>query len=104
MVIFEMETKDDSSVLTDNEQEITSLQEILDAFGAPLNEEQAWALCYQCGKYVTENKSRKYFGDYGASGVLLAKDGTVYLSTPQPADHTGTRRPLGRAGLCIWVT
>lgn len=29
-----------------------SLQKILEAFNAPINEEQAWAVCYQCAKYL----------------------------------------------------
>ena len=103
-----MEAEDDLSVLTDEveDQEITSLQEILNAFGAPLNEEQAWALCYQCGKYLTEDKPRRYFHNHiditldgaGASGVLLAKDGSVYISTsskPPDKRDSGTTACTG---------
>jgi len=28
------------------------LQKILEAFNAPINEEQAWAVCYQCARYL----------------------------------------------------
>lgn len=29
-----------------------SLQRILEAFNAPINEEQGWAVCYQCAVYL----------------------------------------------------
>lgn len=60
------------------EQEIISLQDILEAFSAPLNEEQAWAICYQCGKFLDESLDRNITVE-GANGVLLSNDGTVRL-------------------------
>ncbi|XP_072169192.1 protein spire homolog 1-like [Diadema setosum] len=73
-------------------QEIISLQEILEAFGAPLNEEQAWALCYQCGKYVIENSGRNDIGLVeGARGVLLSRDGNVCLAGAVPGSTDNAR-------------
>eukprot|EP00057_Strongylocentrotus_purpuratus_P005320 XP_003730699.1 PREDICTED: protein spire homolog 1 isoform X2 [Strongylocentrotus purpuratus] len=69
------------------EQEIISLQDILEAFSAPLNEEQAWAICYQCGKFLDESLDRNVTVE-GANGVLLSNDGTVRLMFAIDTDHT----------------
>jgi Kinase non-catalytic C-lobe domain len=34
-----------------------SLQTVLEAFSAPLTEEQAWALCYQCTAKLLKDKA-----------------------------------------------
>nr|XP_054764751.1 protein spire homolog 1-like [Lytechinus pictus] len=60
------------------EQEIISLQDILESFSAPLNEEQAWAICYQCGKFLDESLNGNVTVQ-SANGVLLSKDGTIRL-------------------------
>ena len=37
--------------------ETLSLQKILEAFSAPINEEQAWAVCHQCCRYLQRLKA-----------------------------------------------
>lgn len=53
-----------------------TLQRVLEAFNAPINEEQAWAVCYQCARHlrptpsVDENRDQR---DQGS--VLCSVDG-----------------------------
>ena len=37
------------------------LQTILEAFNAPLTEEQAWALCYQCSTKIQNDQADEFF-------------------------------------------
>uniref|UniRef100_A0A8C9QZL5 Spire-type actin nucleation factor 1a n=1 Tax=Scleropages formosus TaxID=113540 RepID=A0A8C9QZL5_SCLFO len=36
-----------------------SLEEILTLYGQPINEEQAWAVCYQCCRFLAEEQRRR---------------------------------------------
>ena len=57
-----------------------TLKSILDSFNAPIGEEQAWAICYQCAKFLQkqwEEKPAECFGFYGVESVLLYRDGSV---------------------------
>lgn len=68
-----------------------SLEEILNLYSQPINEEQAWAVCYQCCRTLAQiqrRKSQKSAGaspiDYprrveGAGDVMIWRDGTVKL-------------------------
>ncbi|XP_041455155.1 protein spire homolog 1-like [Lytechinus variegatus] len=69
-----------------SEQEIISLQDILESFSAPLNEEQAWAICYQCGKFLDESVNGNVTVQ-SANGVLLSKDGTVRLPVAEEQEQ-----------------
>lgn len=58
----------------------TTLQNVLESFNAPLNEEQAWAVCYQCGKYLENDWNKNApscFKFNGVESVALGKDGVV---------------------------
>ncbi|XP_078689403.1 protein spire homolog 1-like isoform X27 [Branchiostoma floridae x Branchiostoma belcheri] len=62
------------------EKDVFTLEEILRAFGAPINEEQAWAMCYQCAKSLQDDWRRcrkECFQFTGGEGVALRKDGSV---------------------------
>ncbi|CAH1268895.1 SPIRE1 [Branchiostoma lanceolatum] len=62
------------------EKDVVSLEEILRAFGAPINEEQAWAMCYQCAKSLQDDWRRcrkECFQFTGGESVALRKDGSV---------------------------
>ena len=60
-----------------------NLLQILEVFNAPINEEQAWAVCYQCAKYLQKAWSERSV-DNGLpcfsclDAVVLSKDGTVF--------------------------
>ena len=59
---------------------MTTLKHILESFNAPLNEEQAWGICYQCAKFL-ENQwiknTQSCFKFNGVESVALGKDGVV---------------------------
>uniref|UniRef100_A0A673FKP6 KIND domain-containing protein n=1 Tax=Sinocyclocheilus rhinocerous TaxID=307959 RepID=A0A673FKP6_9TELE len=57
-----------------------SLDEILHLYKQPINEEQAWAVCYQCCRSSREDSA----GTGGAEHVRIYKDGSVRL-------HSGDR-------------
>lgn len=68
-----------------------SLEEILKLYGQPINEEQAWAVCYQCCRTLAQKHRRKSSKSAGASAVgyprriegpgdvIIWRDGTVKL-------------------------
>ena len=68
-----------------------SLEEILTLYGQPINEEQAWAVCYQCCRSLAQKHRRRNSksaepptGDYsrridGPGDVRILKDGTIKL-------------------------
>ncbi|XP_036411321.1 protein spire homolog 1 isoform X1 [Megalops cyprinoides] len=73
-----------------------SLEEILMLYGQPINEEQAWAVCYQCCRSLTRGHRRRLSKsdrevDYarrieGPGDVRIRKDGTVRLQTQDGQD------------------
>ncbi|KAG8223161.1 hypothetical protein J437_LFUL000327 [Ladona fulva] len=72
-----------------NADDCVSLDDILQSFNAPISEEHAWALCYQCAKCFKnafdredgENKHNKRFLVPQLNHVMLHKDGQVHPST-----------------------
>ncbi|XP_056089877.1 protein spire homolog 1 isoform X2 [Rhinichthys klamathensis goyatoka] len=77
-------TEDISMDCTDVEDELC-LEEILTLYSQPINEEQAWAVCYQCCRWLTQKQRRKEKGVSppgriaGPGDVRIRKDGTVKL-------------------------
>lgn len=74
-----------------------SLEEILTLYNQPINEEQAWAVCYQCCRTLAQKQRRRGLksasllgGDprriEGPGDVMIGRDGTVKL---QPGGDTG---------------
>uniref|UniRef100_A0A9J7Y0E6 Spire-type actin nucleation factor 1a n=1 Tax=Cyprinus carpio carpio TaxID=630221 RepID=A0A9J7Y0E6_CYPCA len=76
--------EDISMDYTDGEDELC-LEEILTLYSQPINEEQAWAVCYQCCRWLTQKQRRKGTGGSppgriaGPGDVRIRKDGTVKL-------------------------
>lgn len=68
------------------------LGDILNAFSAPFNEEQAWGLCYQCASWLRGGLRREGIpwltsvNLNSVSDILLFKDGQVRVkvATDQP--------------------
>ncbi|KAL2080450.1 hypothetical protein ACEWY4_024243 [Coilia grayii] len=68
-----------------------SLEEILTLYGQPINEEQAWAVCYQCCRSLAQKHRRRNSnsaeaptGEYGRridgpADVRILKDGTIKI-------------------------
>ncbi|KAK2830357.1 hypothetical protein Q5P01_018288 [Channa striata] len=75
-----------------------SLEEILSLYSQPINEEQAWAVCYQCCRTLSQKHRRKSSKSAGASAadcprrvegpgdVRIGRDGTVKLHFEDGAD------------------
>uniref|UniRef100_A0A672F8A4 Protein spire homolog 1-like n=1 Tax=Salarias fasciatus TaxID=181472 RepID=A0A672F8A4_SALFA len=71
--------------------EDVSLEEILTLYSQPINEEQAWAVCYQCCRTLSQSHRRKSSKSTGAPAgvfprriggpgdVRIGRDGTVRL-------------------------
>ncbi|XP_042632830.1 protein spire homolog 1 isoform X4 [Cyprinus carpio] len=76
---------------TDGEDELC-LEEILTLYSQPINEEQAWAVCYQCCRWLTQKQRRKGTGGSppgriaGPGDVRIRKDGTVKLYQQSSTD------------------
>ncbi|KAJ8273264.1 hypothetical protein GJAV_G00099560 [Gymnothorax javanicus] len=74
-----------------DEEDVLCLEEILKLYGQPINEEQAWAVCYQCCRCLANGHQRRrskseetltvnYVGRIeGPGDVQIRKDGTVRL-------------------------
>uniref|UniRef100_UPI0037E6FC44 protein spire homolog 1 isoform X2 n=1 Tax=Semicossyphus pulcher TaxID=241346 RepID=UPI0037E6FC44 len=76
-----------------------SLEEILTLYSQPINEEQAWAVCYQCCRTLAQTQRRKSSKsaagasavDYprrieGPGDVRIRRDGTVKLQFEESTD------------------
>lgn len=86
-------TEDISMDCTDGEDELC-LEDILTLYSQPINEEQAWAVCYQCCRWLTQKQRRKETGVSppgriaGPGDVRIRKDGTVKLyQQSSPGNH-----------------
>ncbi|XP_016370393.1 protein spire homolog 1 isoform X4 [Sinocyclocheilus rhinocerous] len=83
--------EDISMDCTDGEDELC-LEEILTLYSQPINEEQAWAVCYQCCRWLTQKQRRKETGGSppgriaGPGDVRIRKDGTVKLYQQSSTD------------------
>ncbi|KAM4612483.1 protein spire homolog 2 isoform 2-T2 [Discoglossus pictus] len=70
-----------------------SLEEVLKSYELPINEEQAWAVCYQCSRGLAGDPRASRIRD--PSSLVLHRDGTVSV-LPEPGDTGGaaTSAPL----------
>ena len=63
----------------------TSLSNILQSFNGPVNEEQAWAICYQVLKSIASSSSHEHSNQLrtlaSPSDLLVQKDGSVNISS-----------------------
>ncbi|XP_052389870.1 protein spire homolog 1 isoform X3 [Carassius gibelio] len=83
--------EDISMDCSDGEDDLC-LEEILTLYSQPINEEQAWAVCYQCCRWLTQKQRRKETGGSppgriaGPGDVRIRKDGTVQLYQQSSTD------------------
>lgn len=87
-------------------QDALSLEEILRLYNQPINEEQAWAVCYQCcGSLRAADAGRRQPRRRvrSAAQIRLWRDGAVTLAPatgdagePSPATRFARRRPRRR--------
>ncbi|XP_072242915.1 protein spire homolog 2 [Leuresthes tenuis] len=73
-----------------------SLEEVLKSYEQPINEEQAWAVCYQCcsGLRVPRPPAGRLGRAKDPSFIRLHRDGTVSLQPEPPHDDDGDGSPL----------
>ena len=85
-----------------------SLEEILTLYSQPINEEQAWAVCYQCCQtFAQKHRNSKSAGASvedcvrrieGPGDVRIRRDGTVKL---HHLDSTG--KQITHCMMCFYV-
>jgi hypothetical protein len=56
-----------------------NLQDILLMFDSPINQERAWALCYQISKGLSCLMENKFYEISELSQIVLHKDGNICL-------------------------
>uniref|UniRef100_A0A8C2E7R8 Spire-type actin nucleation factor 1b n=1 Tax=Cyprinus carpio TaxID=7962 RepID=A0A8C2E7R8_CYPCA len=73
------EEEDARPVMDSEDEDDLSLDEILHLYKQPINEEQAWAVCYQCCRSFREDSqgSSGSAASGGAEHVRIYKDGSV---------------------------
>ncbi|KAG7468480.1 hypothetical protein MATL_G00143180 [Megalops atlanticus] len=74
-----------------------SLEEVLKSYEQPINEEQAWAVCYQCCRGLSEPLPAAETGGLSRvkdpSSILLHRDGTVSLQPEHTSSNDEEKRP-----------
>ncbi|XP_077144580.1 protein spire homolog 2 [Ranitomeya variabilis] len=61
-----------------------SLEEVLKSYEQPINEEQAWAVCYQCARGLVEGPPGPRSRIRDPASLLLHRDGTVTAVPESP--------------------
>uniref|UniRef100_A0A8K9V3C6 Spire-type actin nucleation factor 1a n=1 Tax=Oncorhynchus mykiss TaxID=8022 RepID=A0A8K9V3C6_ONCMY len=96
--------------IADGAEEL-SLEEILSLYSQPINEEQGWAVCYQCCRTLVQKHRRVHsktssasVGDLprrieGPGDVRILRDGTVQL---HHQDSTGKHSVIESLGIMIY--
>ncbi|XP_013411068.1 protein spire homolog 1 isoform X2 [Lingula anatina] len=80
-----------------------SLQDILEAFNAPLNEEQAWAICFQCLQHLKKHwDAGNAIYIYGLPSVYVHKDGTVSCEAPTTGKQSTECQIIESLGLVLF--
>ncbi|XP_017309382.1 protein spire homolog 1 isoform X2 [Ictalurus punctatus] len=72
----------------DGEADGLSLEEILTLYDQPINEEQAWAVCYQCCQDLSGSDQPRVVR--GPGDVRIHKDGTVGLQRSPGKEHSAS--------------
>ncbi|KAM9436156.1 protein spire homolog 1 isoform 2-T2 [Clarias gariepinus] len=72
----------------DGEGDDLSLEEILTLYDQPINEEQAWAVCYQCCRDLSATGQPRVVK--GPGDVRIHKDGTISLQRAPGKEHSAS--------------
>ncbi|XP_058260770.1 protein spire homolog 1 isoform X2 [Hemibagrus wyckioides] len=93
------------------------LEEILSLYAQPINEEQAWAVCYQCCQFFSQFKRRRRNSQSqpgvdvakkieGPGDVRICKDGTIRVQQINPSDkytqHNSSSEVIESLGIMIY--
>ncbi|XP_047672514.1 protein spire homolog 1 isoform X2 [Tachysurus fulvidraco] len=95
--------------------EYLCLEDILSLYAQPINEEQAWAVCYQCCRFFSQFKRRRRNSQSGTDvamkikgpgDVRICKDGTVKVQEMNPSDkntqHISSSEMIESLGVMIY--
>ncbi|KAK7498092.1 hypothetical protein BaRGS_00010680 [Batillaria attramentaria] len=80
------------------ESDLLPFADILRFFNNPINEEQAWAVCYQCAQfYLREQSQEKYqqLFEYGIRSVCLNREGEVHIHIRSGGPNGSGKGPPG---------
>ncbi|XP_026797981.2 protein spire homolog 1 isoform X2 [Pangasianodon hypophthalmus] len=109
----------------DSGEEDLSLEEILTLYAQPINEEQAWAVCYQCCQFLSQLKRRMRNSQSqsqsqpqsqssvdvarkieGPGDVRICKDGTIKVQPRNSSDkhtqHNSSTEVIESLGIMIY--
>ena len=64
-----------------------NLHEILVCFNSPIKEEQAWAVCYLCCKFLKSKEAEQRSLPSGPKFIEFDKDGNVTISATSTSSH-----------------
>ena len=81
--------------------------DILKVFNNPINEEQAWAVCYQCANFLSRNQHQEYYQvvcDSGIHSIWLNRHGDVVLRKGPPDPNGSGKGPPTDHGETTFVT
>ncbi|KAI1285156.1 Protein spire -like protein 2 [Halotydeus destructor] len=81
-----------------------TLDSIVGAFNEPLKEEQAWAICYQCAKYLIKNRTRAHQINK-LSDILIHKDGRVLVPVIDPGSpkrKSSEKKLISQLGVVLY--
>ena len=96
-----------SDGLLNSSVDYISLQDVLHAFNNCINEEQAWAVCYQCAQYFLSNSSQDKFREiyyYGTVAIRLGKDGEIVIDITTINQGSGKGPPRKSLFLIIFLS
>ncbi|GFN95309.1 spire-like protein 1 [Plakobranchus ocellatus] len=85
--------------------ELLPFVDILKVFNNPINEEQAWAVCYQCAHFLQRNPSQEFYQDVYDSGIhsiWLSRHGDVLLRKGPPDPNGSGKGPPHHSKLTIF--
>ncbi|XP_066499126.1 protein spire homolog 1 isoform X2 [Hoplias malabaricus] len=90
----------------EDEVEELSLQEILRLYNQPINEEQAWAVCYQCCRTLAQgggHSSQDPAGEVGGpDDVRIQKNGAVRIYTAGKGQPSSAVQVVESLGIMIY--
>uniref|UniRef100_A0A8C1D5E3 Spire-type actin nucleation factor 1b n=1 Tax=Cyprinus carpio carpio TaxID=630221 RepID=A0A8C1D5E3_CYPCA len=89
--LIEEEEEDARPVMDSEDKDSLSLDQIVHLYKQPINEEQAWAVCYQCCRSFLEDSA----GSGAAGHVRIYKDGSVLCGSLRYSQRRGVIESLG---------
>lgn len=94
------QSRSDVNQLLDNGQ--LPFSDILRFFNNPINEEQAWSVCFQCAQCCLRDQCQENYQilfEHGLRSVCLNRDGEVRIRSPSGPKGSGKGPPGGMASM-----